>query len=57
MTILALFILLIAGYMIVMKNICIQSIEEKLQESENLLKMSFKGSGRKAAETDLVISP
>ncbi len=42
MTILALFILLIAGYMIVMKNICIQSIEEKLQESENLLKNVFQ---------------
>ena len=40
--VLALFILLIAGYVIVMKNVCIQSIEEKLQESENLLKNVFQ---------------
>ncbi len=42
MTVLALFILLIAGYMIIMKNICIQSIGEKLQESETLLKNVFQ---------------
>lgn len=42
MTVLALFILLIAGYMIIMKNVCIQSIGEKLQESETMLKNVFQ---------------
>ncbi|MDD2349953.1 MAG: PAS domain S-box protein [Synergistaceae bacterium] len=42
MTVLALFILLLAGYMIIIKNVCIQSIGEKLQESEYLLKNVFQ---------------
>ena len=42
MTVLVLFILLLAGYMIIIKNVCIQSIGEKLQESEYLLKNVFQ---------------
>lgn len=42
LTLLGLFILLIAGYMIVMKNICIKSIVGKLQENETLLKNVFQ---------------
>ncbi|MGD9666631.1 MAG: HD domain-containing phosphohydrolase [Synergistaceae bacterium] len=42
MTVLVLFILLLAGYMITIKNVCIQSIDEKLQESEYLLKNVFR---------------
>lgn len=41
-TVLVLFILLLAGYMIIIKNVCIQSIGEKLQESEYLLKNVFQ---------------
>lgn len=41
MTVLALFVLLIAGYIIIMKNLSIRSIGEKLEESETLLKNVF----------------
>ncbi|MDY9922046.1 MAG: PAS domain S-box protein [Synergistota bacterium] len=42
MTVLALFILLLAGYMIIIKNVRIQTIGEKLEESETLLDNVFQ---------------
>ncbi len=42
MTVLAFFILLVAAYMIIIKNVCIQSIGEKLEKSETLLNNVFQ---------------